>query len=268
MAIDTSTPEGVRAGARDRGQTGDPAPMAGRLVTLLTQKRRTHLQHGGVDGSMRVVADGAVLGDRLVRAQERTALVHMAGVAGVVDAVADHQVRADRAVGVMAVRAGHLALGNGVVRGAADLGALRLVAVEAHFGLSALIAYRIMTRVHLMARRATNLARGVDATRPVNSRFALVTTEANRALLGHRVLGTGPERHRGGELQGLVRVGRTRAMAGLTLLVCEGRAGVVLDRMPRAQNRYGRGLVVAVEASLGASFSVAWRYFLCRSRSL
>src|SRR3569832_1954632 len=78
--------------------------VAGRVrrVAFLAQHRRARLQHRLGGAAVRVVADRAVLRDRLVREDERSALLGVAGVAGVVDAVALDQLRAGRAVHVVA----------------------------------------------------------------------------------------------------------------------------------------------------------------------
>ena len=95
---------------------------------LLAEERRAHLEQVVVHGAVRVVADRAVLLHRLVGAHERPALLHVARVAGVVDAVAHQRFLARRAVRVVAVRADDLAFERRVARLAADLGALLLVA--------------------------------------------------------------------------------------------------------------------------------------------
>src|SRR6185295_14939193 len=69
--------------------------------------------------AVRVMADHAVFLDRLMGAHERPALLHVAGVAGLVDAVADQLLLAGAAVGVVAVGAGDLALERRVTRLAA-----------------------------------------------------------------------------------------------------------------------------------------------------
>src|SRR5215470_4227150 len=119
MAVRAPARDGVRAGARSV-QRARRAAVARRLVALLAQPRLTHLEQVRVRRPVRVVADAAVLLHRLVGADEGTPLLHVAGVAGVVDVVAHHHARADRAVRVVAVRARHHALADGVARGPVD----------------------------------------------------------------------------------------------------------------------------------------------------
>src|SRR4051812_6100932 len=159
VAIHASAGEGdaytARGGAvRAAGDAGDAAAMAGRLVAGLTQERRTHLEEVVVHGAVRVVADGAVLLHRLVRTHERPALLHVAGVAGVVDVIAHQHLLAGAAVSVVAVGADHLAFQGRMARRAPDLGALLLVAGKAHVALLDLVAHPVVTGVHLVAGAA------------------------------------------------------------------------------------------------------------------
>ena len=74
-----------------------------RCMARLAQERRPHLQHAFSGGAMRVMADRAVFTDRLVVMHERPALLHMAGVAGFIDAIAFHEFGTDRTVRIMAI---------------------------------------------------------------------------------------------------------------------------------------------------------------------
>src|SRR6185436_17827882 len=132
---------------RTAGDAGEAAAVAGRLVAGLAEERRAHLEQVDVHRAVRVVADRAVLLHRLVGAHERPALLHVAAVAGLVDAVAHQLLLAGAAVRVVAVGARHLALEGRVARLAADLGALLLLAGEADFGLVALVARAIVAAV-------------------------------------------------------------------------------------------------------------------------
>ena len=88
---------------------------------------------------------------------EGSALFGVAGVAGVVDAVALEQFRAGRAVRIMAIRADHLAFRHGVMRRTVHLGALLLVAGVADFGLGSALAYLVVVVVDLVAGAAGNI---------------------------------------------------------------------------------------------------------------
>ena len=74
----------ANAARRNRADIGSRV----RRVALLTQDGRTRLEHGRNRAAMRVVAGGTVLSDWLMLMHERPALFSVAGVAGVVDAVA------------------------------------------------------------------------------------------------------------------------------------------------------------------------------------
>ena len=96
---------------------------------------------------MRVMADRAVLADRLVFLYERPALLHMAGVAGFIHAIALHEFWTDRAVRIMAIGTAHFSLGNRVMRRTANLRALLLVAGKANLGLCAFVAHLVVGSV-------------------------------------------------------------------------------------------------------------------------
>ena len=89
---------------------------------------------------MRVMTVGAVVIDRLVAVYERTAFLHVAGIASLVNTIALHEFRSDRAMRVMAVGTGHFAFWNRVMGRFVKERALLLVAVEADSGLSAFVA--------------------------------------------------------------------------------------------------------------------------------
>src|SRR6185503_7630787 len=161
----------VEAGARQRdadaariravraaGDAGDVAAVAGRLVALLAEERRARLQQVVVHRAVRVVADRAVLLHRLVGAHERAALLRVAGVAGLVDAIAHQQLLAGGAVRVMAVGARDLAFPDRMAHRTVDLRALLLVAGGAHGRLRHAVAHLVVAGVHLVARGAGDVA--------------------------------------------------------------------------------------------------------------
>ena len=151
-----------RTGGASSWQTRSLARVAGVLVAFLTQERRTRLKQIGNGGPVWVVADRAVLGHRLVVVHERSALFHVAGVAGFVDAAFDQLLRIV-AVWVMAVRTGNLAFLDRMARRPVDLRALLLVAREADFQLGKLVAHFVACHVHLVTRGTRDVAVGVGA---------------------------------------------------------------------------------------------------------
>src|SRR5262245_26870782 len=68
---------GAGTGASERG---DVATVAGRLVARLAEHGLANLQQVRRGRAVRVMADRAVFLNRLVRAHERPALLHVAGV--------------------------------------------------------------------------------------------------------------------------------------------------------------------------------------------
>ena len=69
-----------------------------RRVAAVAQERRTRLQQALSGCAMRVVAGGAVFGNRLVVVHEGAALFHVTGKAGIGNAVALHQLGAGGAM--------------------------------------------------------------------------------------------------------------------------------------------------------------------------
>ena len=81
-------------------------------MTLLAQLGARSVQQGHMVGTVYAVAQRAVLAGRIVLPQERAALVSMAGVAVLVDAVLLQRCRSGGAVGVVAIAAYHLVFPN------------------------------------------------------------------------------------------------------------------------------------------------------------
>ncbi len=147
-----------------------------RRVALVAQERRTHLQEAFGNRAVGVVAVAAILVDRLMAMHEGAALFHVAGVAGLDHAIALDQLRTDRTVGVVAVRAGNLSFQHRMVGGLADLGALLLVAGEAHFGLGALVSDLVLGGMQLVAGRARHIGTLVGTAFPVGTLGILAVT--------------------------------------------------------------------------------------------
>src|SRR5436190_20737305 len=244
--------DAARGGAvRAAGNAGDAAAVAGRLVAALAQERRAHLEQVVVHRAVRVVAGRAVLLHRLVRAHERPALLHVARVAGVVDAVAHQHPLPGAAVRVVAIGTDHLALEDRVARRAPDLGALLLVAGKADVALLDPVAHPLVAGVHLVAGAAGDVARRVQAALPVDALAALVAGEAglvarlDRSLrgLGESDLGFRPR----AAARPVIHVAVARAVAARA----GGRAhvgpGAVL-RLADGEHREAVVLVVAARA--------------------
>ena len=88
MAIDAAPGEqearSAGAAARQPGRRARHGGMARHRMALLAQQRRILLQPRLIDRTVRVMAQGAVLGHRRMLPQERAALFRVAGVAGLV----------------------------------------------------------------------------------------------------------------------------------------------------------------------------------------
>ena len=210
-------------GVEADGTRRNRADIGGRVrrVALLTQDGRTCLEKTGDHAAMRVVAGGTVLSDWLMLMHERPALFSVAGVAGVVDAVALDQLGTGRTVRIVAIGTGHLAFGHGMVRGLVHLATLLLVAGVAGFRLCDLVQGLVAVDVHLVASVAGNIGRLVLATGPQGTLGIFVMTSlANpaaiigrqggelSALFAKGEIGLGQDRDSGR----LARVGLTGAM--------------------------------------------------------
>ena len=159
----------ARRGRRvDPGLPADRADVARqvRRVALLAQDRRPNLQQRSHRAAMRAVAAAAVLRHGFVLVHEGPALFGVAGVAGLVGAVHQRQLRARRPMGVVAVRASHLPLGHRVVRRPQHLRALLLVAGVADLGLHRLAQHAVLVRMHLVAGGTGEVGAVVVRCRP------------------------------------------------------------------------------------------------------
>lgn len=114
--------------------------------------------------------------------QERAPLVGVAPVAGLVDRRSAQQRRADSAVRVMAVGAGHPASDHGMGGKVVLLRALLQVAGKTHLRLGDLVESRILRLVDGMARRARDVASPVRTCSPVDTLAALVAVQTGTAL--------------------------------------------------------------------------------------
>src|SRR5882762_7589986 len=237
VAVQAAARDRVRGGAR-AGERAGGAAVARRLVALLAQEGLADLEQVRGGRPVRVVADAAVLLHRLVGADERTALLHVAHVAGVVDAVAHHHAGADRAVRVVAVRARHHALADRVARGTVDQRPDVLVAGEAHVDLGELVAHRVARGVQLVGGGG-NVVALVLAALPMDAGAALVAGEADLVLLRRRHLAEAPRHGIGGALDVLGRVAVAHRAAD-----ADRRARVRLRAVPARPDEMRVGVTV------------------------
>jgi hypothetical protein len=105
--------------------------MPGLNVALLAEPGHPGLKKAGMDRAMGVVTVQAVFPYRRVLPEKRAALLGVALVTVFVDRVLGKQCRSGGAMGVVAVRAGHLPLPQGHVGGAQKLGSPLQVALKA-----------------------------------------------------------------------------------------------------------------------------------------
>lgn len=146
------------------------------LVALLAQEGPRHHEQAFIAGAMGRVATQAILTHRRVLPDEWTTFFAVARVTELVHAVRLEQRPGDRAVGIVAVLTGYLALQQRHVRALAKLHALLLMAGEAGLADAALREEpRDREFRHwIMAIAAGEAARLMDRSLPEHALAALV----------------------------------------------------------------------------------------------
>src|ERR1700722_2672120 len=247
----------VLAGPREHLHLADAAGEAvaeAAAVALVAQARPRHFQHRLVDRAVRVVAVEAVLAHRRVLEQERTALLGVALVAGVVDRGLAQQALGGAAVRVVAIGADDLAFAHRHVRRAIHLRAPVLVALEAGIGLER--GLEIELHRHLAHDRVTigagKAARLVRPAAPVGAVASLVAGEADGVVLGRRareIILAERDDAADAASAARLRVRRARTVAVLAFEL----ALLILPDAPHQRFGERGGLArVAAEADLGA----------------
>ena len=172
-------------GGTSGGQRCDLTGVTGMAVAFLAEERGPRLEQVEDRRAMAAMADGAVFRHRLVVMHERSALLHVALVAGLVDAGL-FQLLGVVAVDVVAVRTPHFAFQHRMMGRAIELGTLLLVATEAQLGLGCPRAHAVVGGVNLVAVGASDAAVGVGAAVPVHAVTAFVTVYADGVAISHR----------------------------------------------------------------------------------
>jgi len=256
MTIDAAASQQKRA----RRAAGQPLRIAhdrrvaGAFMTGLTQEGRPHFQQGGLRRAVRIMAVGAVLGDRLMLPQKRSPKFGMAAGASLRDGVPDELRRCGGPVRRVARSACHGAFSQGVMRGLEQIGVLCLVTSGADLDLSRRGLHRILGGVQSVAARAGDIARCVGAGGPVVCGIALVATQASRVLLRRRSQRLRPKINHAGQWSSTrPHMRAAGAVAGLALqtAVTERTLGVIGPRMGGAENAGDSGVVVAAETGIG-----------------
>jgi hypothetical protein len=222
------------------------------FVTRLAQKRRAHFQKRRLRGTMWIVAIGAVLRDRLVFPQKRPAKFSMAGSASFGDGVLDQLSRSARAMRRVARRTRHLPFAQGMMRGLEKIRALRLMTRRADLDLHRGRLHRILGCVQSMAAGAGDIARGVDARRPIVRRVRLMAAQTLHVLHRSRRGRLRTEVDHAGERSAPgphMRAARSVTGLALQTAVAERPMGIVRTGMFGAEDAaHGR---IAVTAKTG-----------------
>src|SRR5208282_4038569 len=135
-------------------------------VTLLTQQRRSAQEQGWIDRAMRRMTIAAILRDRRVLPQERTALFRVAGIASLVQRRTRQQRRIQRVVGSMAGGAGHVAVAHRMGREFLEVGAYLLMALVTNHRLFSDHGDRIVLGMQPMTADASDILALVHAALP------------------------------------------------------------------------------------------------------
>src|SRR5688572_5802378 len=257
---------GAAGGAAGR-QLARLARVAGVAVAFLAQEWRARLQQAGDGRAVRLVADRAVLLHRRMVMHERAALLHVAGEAGLVHAVA-HELLRIAAVHVVARRARHLSLDDRVVHRPVHLHALLLVAGEAGVALRDLVAHWVARRVDQVAGAARDVLSRMLAHLPLDAARALMAREAHLRARGDRRLRSLREADVGlrpPAARGLVHVALARAVAARAARRARVGARAVLG-LADGEHRIRIVLVVAARALRVAGQDLVLRRRVLRQR--
>ena len=161
-------------------------------------------------------------------------------------------------MGVVAVGAGHLPLGQRVGAALVHLRPLLLVAVHTNVNLSIFVHHLIAWRMNTVTTRATYPGKLVGAPQPMRALTGLVTIEADGILLRNRRLGAkGNSRLRRFAATVVSEMLRARAVTALTTLGRHGRLGIGLLTMHCGQDA-SRGFHTVLAVTAQATLRVTW----------
>src|ERR1700683_2776483 len=184
VTIDAAAGEQECARVRARQPLGrvDDGGMTRTLMARLAEKRRAHLEKRGLCRTVRIVAIGAVLRDRLVLPQEGPPEFSVTGGAGFRDGVLDELRRCRRAVRRMAGGTGHRSFPQRMMRKLEQIRAKRLMTARTDLDLGGGGLYRIFGCMQRVTACARHIARGVRARCPVMGGVRLVASETFHIL--------------------------------------------------------------------------------------
>jgi hypothetical protein len=171
-----------RADRRDVIATVQSARMVGILMTTLAQERCAQRQQAIYYRTMRIMAIGTAIADRLVLPQKRTALFRVATRARVIDSVAEQQMFSHRAMRVMAIAARHESFVERVMRSQLQLRALFLMTADTHGYLRGFAQYRVIRLVDVVAGDTGKTGELMLAAAPVCSQSILMATQTHLIL--------------------------------------------------------------------------------------
>jgi len=157
--------------------------VTGLRVALLTEEWLPLGKESRIAASVRLVADRAILRNRRVFPEIGTALLGVAGEAGVVEGAADECVIGDGAVRVVAVAAGHAILAHRVRIRQEALCPLPRMAAHAGFRLCRLGQHGVVRRVNLVTTHTRHAFALVRAAWPPVMYVVAVTAETCAVLL-------------------------------------------------------------------------------------
>ena len=170
MAVGTRRPHHGLAGKGrvDVVTAVEKTGMKGLGVAALAKKRLSHRQHPVLSGAVGIMTGSAVLADRLMFPEKRPAFFGMAGRAGLIDGAAGQHPGGRRAVGVMAIIAGHQAFSYRVVAAPIKLRSLFEMTGKTNRLVTQLIQHGGLAGMHGVAGDTSQVRGLVFTGRPVH----------------------------------------------------------------------------------------------------
>jgi hypothetical protein len=215
------------------------------------------------------MAESAILADRSVLPQIRSAFFGVALVTGVIDVQSCQLRRNGVAVHVVAAHAVHLSFEYRVRESLLRLSALHPMAAETDVGLRRRLPDGIRRRVEVVTVDTSYLVAGVSARVPAETDIALVAGQAHAVLFVDRRSGIRTEPNHGGAFLSAPDTARMRAswsVAGLALQLVVTKRPVRVRRCPMLGVKQAQDLGISMTRNAGIRTFAAVLYFLAVCR--
>ena len=220
-------------------------------MTLLAEKRHSYTEQIFNVGPVRRMAVDAIVLHRLVFIHKRPPFLGVTQETGIVHRTHDERRGTVRTVRVVAIRARHCALPDGMPVRFVDLHFFFQVAVETNFRLGQVIQHGICAGMDGVARHTTQFLGGMRTASPIDV-VPLMTVQAYPALSLRARLGLHAETHTGNITweHGVFLAG---AVTGFTGIIGGRASKVSHDKVRRFEHRADFDVAVALQACLLAA---------------